>query len=95
MFEEGRIDMARNLMVPGDIIEWMFFDDDRHVSSGETMWSTITHTWVPIGPELTHVLISINGMQRMSWVNSKGVFTASLTDAYGKFPSPAKVRVVQ
>lgn len=61
-------------MKPGDIIEWTYVDAIKlAVFPGEQLWSFSNDGWIAIGPELTHVLISIDDEQ-MFWMNAMGTF---------------------
>lgn len=60
-------------MVPGDLIEWCYKDSNNIVVYNEQMRSPTIEAYIPIGPELTHVLISIDG-EKITWMNEKGLF---------------------
>lgn len=68
-------------MVPGDVIEWTQ-TIKRHkfnVPMDTFLWSSTMHRYVPIGSNLTHILVSIDN-ERMSWLNERGLFHAYVDD---------------
>jgi len=65
---------------PGDLIEWVYKRNNELVIDDEMLWSTIEECYVPIGRELVHMCISVEG-DVYSWLNEKGLFLARADDA--------------
>jgi len=75
---------------PGDLIEWVYMPPGGGqdlVVENELLWSFVEGRGVPIGRNLVHMCIASNNLT-YSWLNSKGVFTASSRDPTRMVGSP-------
>ena len=71
-------------MAPGDLIEWTrtIKKHKFNVPTNTFLWSSTMYRYVPIGPELIHVLVSIDE-ERIVWLNEEGYFHARVDDTWG------------
>ena len=71
-------------MKPGDRIEWTYERNGSVVTENETLYSSRMERWVPIGSNLTHVLLSVN-KHELFIQNEKGTWTLS-SDDFENYP---------
>lgn len=67
-------------MKPGDVIHWVNCISGEPCDRFEVVWSTVSHSWVPVGSRLHHLLIAHDGKKKIVWLNSLGLWRTRIVD---------------
>jgi len=72
--------MAKFNIKPGDLIEWVYKDNNQLVWENQTLYSSIEQRYVPIGSKYVHMCIFYDG-ETYLWLNEEGFFSAKTNDS--------------
>lgn len=74
-------------LIPGEIIKFVYLTpggNDKDVHDKELLWSSRMERWIPIGSNLTHVILSVD-KHELFIQNEKGTWTLS-SDDFENYP---------
>ena len=79
-------------MKPGDLIEWAYVHSGETVLKEEIMWSSVNGCYVPVGSDMSHMVISYHD-EVLTWVNDRGVFQSYVGESGRKSKSQLPIRI--
>jgi hypothetical protein len=79
-------------MKPGDLIEWAYVHSGETVLNEEIMWSSVDRCYVPVGREMSHMVISYCD-EVLTWLNDRGVFQSYVGESGGLVRTRAPTRI--